>query len=864
MLTFKELNRIYIMIRKLFFIAFFALSYTLEAQDYYLSDYAPFDSSIPSPEEFLGYPIGDYHTRHDLVVAYLEKLAEISDKASISEYGKTHENRKLLILTIGTPENVSNIENIRKKHLEVVDTDTDVQDYSDLPLFVNLAYGVHGNEPSSTEAALLTAYTLVASQSDQIKKFLTESIVFLDPTINPDGRDRHSNWANTYRGNPLIADKYDIEHNEGWPRGRTNHYWFDLNRDLLLGVNPESMGRLKWYHQWYPNVVTDFHEMGTSSTYFFEPKNMSASKNPITPAENRDVLNKVFAQQFAADLDKIGSLYFTDEIYDSTYPGYGSTYMDLQGSLALLFEQASSRGHLQETPTGEITFPFTIRNQFVSSMATLKAAVDNKDLLYGYQNDFFKKSMQKAAQSKIKGYVFGDRYDKNRNKAFIDVLLKHQIEVYPLKSDLNQGGKRFKAGASYVVPTYQKQYYMVQSLFETYSQYRDSVYYDTSAWSMVNFYNMKYDEMSKLPGSGDKLTWETNTISIEKAQEASYAYVIPYDDYYSPAYLYQLLDRGVVVKSSTKPFSMRIGDQDIDFRRGALMVPVAEQPEVVRLELNNTINELSERFALQPYSVQTGFTSKGNGLGSRSFFTVNRPNVMMVVEGNVSSYEAGEVWHLFENRMNMPITKVPERLFYKTDIDRYNVIILVSGTYTLLNKREKLRLKEWVANGNTLITTAKASSWVVKQKVVNEKLVVKKDTLNDSERMDYADSRGNIGKQNLGGSIFAVDLDITHPIGFGHNDRYLPVYKNNRVWLEPSKNKFSTVAMYQKKPHIDGYITKENLELMSESASIIVSKIGKGRAVLFADNPNFRSAWYGTNKLLMNAVLFGDQIKIPQ
>jgi hypothetical protein len=212
----------------------------------------------------------------------------------------------------------------------------------------------------------------------------------------------------------------------------------------------------------------------------------------------------------------------------------------------------------------------------------------------------------------------------------------------------------------------------------------------------------------------------------------------------------------------------------------------------------------------------------------------------------------------------MPITKVPERLFYRTELDRYNVIILVSGTYKLMSKREKERLKEWVADGNTLITTAKASSWLVKQKLVKESLVSSNDSLGESLRMDYADSRGSIGKQNIGGAIFGIDLDITHPVGFGYNERYLPVYKNNRVWLKPSQNRFSTVARYASDPHIDGYITKENLEFMAESASIIVSKIGQGRVVLFADNPNFRSAWYGTNKLLMNAVLFGDLIKVPQ
>ena len=202
----------------LLFIAVFMFQTTSSAQDYYFESFKPFNESIPSPEEFLGYPIGDYHTRHDLVVAYMYTLAELSDRATVSVYGKTHENRKLLMLQIGTPSNLENLEAIRKEHLKVVDPETNVSDFKDLPLFINLAYGVHGNEPSSTEAAMLMAYTLVASENESIKSYLEEVIVFLDPTINPDGRDRHSNWVNTYRGQPLIADKYDIEHNEGWPR----------------------------------------------------------------------------------------------------------------------------------------------------------------------------------------------------------------------------------------------------------------------------------------------------------------------------------------------------------------------------------------------------------------------------------------------------------------------------------------------------------------------------------------------------------------------------------------------------------------------------------------------------------------------
>ena len=852
-------------VRGLVLLIFLMTMSQLESQEYYLKAYGPFDHSIPSPEEFLGYPIGDFHTRHDLVVAYMHTLAELSDKASIVSYGKTHENRKLLILQIGKPSNLENLETIRQRHLDVVNPDIEVRQFEDLPLFVNLAYGVHGNEPSSTEAAMLTAYTLVASQNEQVTSFLDDIVVFLDPAINPDGRDRHTNWVNSFRGDPLIADKYDIEHNEAWPRGRTNHYWFDLNRDLLLAVHPESQGRLKWYHNWYPNVVTDFHEMGTNSTYFFEPKNESASMHPITPAENRDVLNKIFAEQFAADLDQIGSLYFTGEVYDSTYPGYGSTYMDLQGSLALLFEQASSRGHVQETPTGPIGFPFTIRNQYVSSMATLKAALANKDLLYKYQNDFFKKSLQKAGGSKIRGYVFGDRYDKNRREAFLDLLLQHEIEVYPLEKDLTTDGASFEAGSSFVVPTRQKQYYMVQSLFETYQVYRDSVFYDTSAWSLVNFYNMTYRKIDKLPPLGDRITEKDIHSGFTGVSMSSYAYVIPYDDYYAPAVLYRLQDQGLSLKVASKPFSININGQEKSFGRGALLLHVPDQNGKDEAAVHALVNDAVEEFGVPAYGVSGGMTVKGHGLGSQSFMTLLKPNVMMVVEGSVSSYEAGEVWHLFEKRMKMPVVKVPERRFYLTDIYRYNVIIMVSGNYRLLNKQQKDRLKKWVSDGNTLITIGRGSDWAVKQKIADEALIsVKIDSMSGRGRNNYELADSSIEKHHIGGGIFGIDLDITHPLGYGYHNRRIPVYKNNRVWLAPSKNSFSTVGKYLENPRIDGYISEENLNIMKTAASVLVSKRGKGRIILFADNPNFRGAWYGTNKLFMNAVHFGSVIRVPQ
>jgi len=417
------------MFKKIVLFALF-LSATGVAQDYFYQKFKPFIEDIPSPEAFLGYGIGEHHTRHDLIVAYLNKLAEVSNRATLYEYGKTHEGRKLVILTISDPNNMANLETIKKQHLAFTNTTSNATNYDDIPILINLGYNVHGNEPSSSEAAMLAAYTLTASTNPEIEKYLKNGIIMIDPTINPDGRDRHTQWANMYQGNPLVADPNDAEHNEYWPQGRTNHYWFDLNRDWLLGINPESRGKLQWYHQWYPNVVTDFHEMGSQSTYFFEPMKANGSLNPIMPKENYEDLNNLFGNYFAAALDSIGSFYFTKEIFDGTYPGYGSSYPDLQGGLGLLFEQASSRGHKQTTAFGEITFPFTIRNQYVSSITTIKAAVENKRILRKYQQDFFKSGLSNASKRKIKGYRFQDKYDANRVKAFIDKLLLHKIKVY--------------------------------------------------------------------------------------------------------------------------------------------------------------------------------------------------------------------------------------------------------------------------------------------------------------------------------------------------------------------------------------------------------------------------------------------------
>jgi len=833
------------------FIFIFIFGFNLAvSQDYFLKNNGPFDNSIQSPEDYLGYEIGFEHTRHDLIVAYLKYLANVSGKAQIIKYGESHEGRDLIMLTVSSTENLNNLENIKNEHLRHTVPGVTTKIDSSLPIIVNLGYGVHGNEPSSAEAAMLAAYTLVASNNSKIKRLIQNSIIFIDPTINPDGRDRHSQWANQYKSINLVADSNDAEHNEAWPRGRTNHYWFDLNRDWLLGINPESRGKLSWYHSWYPNVVTDFHEMGTNSNYFFEPMKRNASVKPMIPDENYSVLSPIFAEYYVKALDSIGSFYYTKESFDETYPGYGSSYPDIQGAIAILFEQASSRGHLQETNYGTMSFGFTIRNQYLSSIATVEAAVNNKDLLRDYQMRFFNSSVTEFKNEKVKAYEFGDMYDQNRNKSFIDKLLLHKIKVY------NSKGK-------FVVPVNQPQSRMVKNFFETHSKYVDSVFYDASAWSVSNIYNMKSKELKSFFGESEIRSTDGFVKNL-KPNKSNYAYILDWDDYNSPAALNHLQKNGIVTYSAFKPFTIKVNGTNSSkkFNYGSVLIPVSKQ-KISSEQLYNIINEIQNKYEVPIYNSESGYSMKGIDLGSNNF-RINKPvKVALLIGEGVNSYEAGEVWHLLDTRVGMPLTKIRLNQFSIASIDKYTTLIMVSGSYNQLGKHEIKKIKKWVEKGNTLITIARGSSWAINNELIDENLVESK---NDSvqTRRNYVDASEFIGRERIGGIILRADIDLTHPVAFGYNDASIPVYKNNNVFIKKTKDNYSSVAIYSKDFHIDGYISELNREYyIPKSASLIISKIGAGRVVVFADNPNFRGTWYGTNKLFLNAIFLGNNISVP-
>ncbi|MCU0368554.1 MAG: M14 family metallopeptidase [Cyclobacteriaceae bacterium] len=827
--------------------------------NYFFPSGISFDPAIPTPEQFLGYPIGDWHTRHDRIVSYFQELAKVSPKAHFQIIGYTNERRPQVVLTITSPENYARIEEIRKEHLKLADPSQSLT-IASMPVIITHGYNVHGNEPSSSEAAMLTAYYLIAAQGAEADRTLKEAVIHIDPNYNPDGRDRHSNWANMHKGFPPVADPMDREHNEVWPGGRFNHYWFDLNRDWLPLAHVESRNRIEFFHQWLPNVCTDYHEMGTNATNFFEPTKPYGSENPVVPRANYDQLNPMFAKYFAKSLDEIGSLYFSKENFDNSYPGYGSTYPDIHGGLGLVFEQASSRGHVQQSSTKVVTFAFTIRNHVRTSLATVKAGVDNRELLLKHQQEYFKSALDEGRKSTIKAYVFGDSKDQSRTKAFAELFLKHRIETYQLGADLTVGNNKYEKGKAFLVTTDQTQYRMVRSMFEKVTSFHDSVFYDASTWTMALAYGLPHDALSATVkfSKGPRITAEDITLKPAAVAKSNYAYLIDWTEYNSARALYYLLSNKVFVKTAFKPFTAEVNGAKRSFGYGTLVISVADQ-DISSEELFSVLKEASATSGIEVYSVSTGFNAQGVDLGSGNIRTVQNPKVAMLIGEGVAATDAGAIWYLLDSKLKMPITKVNTSQFGQLRISDYNTLIMVAGNYTMLGENGVNKIKSWVQQGGTLILMKTAVTWAITNKLIDEQLK-KEEEKKEPKRMEFVTAGDYQGSRAIGGSIYMGTLDITHPLGFGYSSRELPVYRNTSVFIEQSKNPFNTVITYTAKPLLSGYIHSSNLEKIKNSVSLQVSSLGQGRAILFVDDPAFRGYWNGTNKLFFNALFFGSGI----
>ena len=843
----------------LIIIVFIALmSDSQEKPDYFLPTDVTYDKNIPTPEQFFGQEIGEWHLTYDQVLNYMKEITRVSNRAILQEYARSWENRPLVHLIFTSAENHKNLDGLKALHIKHTNPIENINN-SGVPLVINLGYGVHGNESSATNVSVLTAYYLAAAQGDKIDKLLNNTIILVDPCLNPDGFTRHSTWANMHQSETTTGDSNSRQFNEVWPGGRGNHYWFDLNRDYLLLVHPETVGRVAKFHEWLPNVVTDHHEMDANSTFFFQP-GVPSRNNPLTPEDNYRLTHEI-ASYHAKFLDRINSAYFSEEQFDDYYFGKGSSYPDINGSVGILFEQAGFRGRIRETTNGMRKLAFGIRNQFTVTLSTLEAAMNLKDDLLQMQKDFYSDALKQADKDPVKAYVFGSENDMVKTQYFIDLLNQHQIDVYANEKEINRNGTVFKRGTSFVVPVKQIQYRLLKTIFDVTNNFADSTFYDISTWTFPYTLNLPFAEIGTLKDI-QYSNAKVNAIKTEGkviGGKSKLAYLFRWNEYSTPKALYQLQNAGLKTKVATEKLRFEINRKEEHFTFGTIQIPVNDQC-LNETQIFDLVSSVSKNTGVDFYVLTTGLSPIGIDWGSNNFEVLSKPKILLFVGGSTRSNEAGEIWHLFDQRYQIPVTLVETEDLKSINLSKYNTIILLGGSYREWGKPETDNLKNWVQLGGTLIACKNAASWAAQNDFGKTKF--KKEVKPDSTiNVTYESRSKDLNINVISGAIFNTTLDISHPLCYGYTENTMPVFKTGNSVSEPLGIKYAEPVKFTAEPFLSGFVSDKNLEQIKNAPVVSVQTIGKGKIISYHESMTFRGIWLGTNKLLANAIFFGSVVQ---
>ena len=809
------------------------------------------DSQVPTPEQEMGFQVGSQHVNWEQVVAYMKRLAACSPRFSIQEYGRTFENRPLICVVITSEKNQKNLESLRSAHAQLADPAASV-DPKSLPAVASVMMSIHGNEASGVNASLPFAYFFAAAQGPEIEALLDKTIITLIPGQNPDGITRFSTWVNSNRSLRNVIDPQSREFSEPWPGGRSNHYWHDLNRDWLNASMPEMKALLKIYHDWMPNTVNDHHEMGSSSTFFLEPAD-PVGYYPHIPQENKDLTQKVSSYNMAA-LDRIGSLYLSKDQFDSYSLGTGDVYGDALGSIAMLFEQASARGHQQETENGILNFPFAVRNHATTAFGSVKAAYEMREELNDYMHRFVVARHKEAIVLPEKGYIFDGNGSDAVSYHFIEMLAQHDLHVNRLAKETTINGHTYDPAHAYVIPMDQRHSMLLRSLLECNTQFKDSLFYDLSTWNMAEAYGLKYAPLKSIAGlQGEAVTTPTFPKGGVNGK-ANYAYLFDNKEYYAPLFIKRLQDGGAKVKVSGVGLHATEGYQ---YGPGMLMVPVSGQ-KISADSLYTLIQKGATEAGITVRNVSSG-QMKDYDLGHFYNRPVKEAKVAVLIGGRMRSNVAGSLWYLLDNRYQMQPTMLDESTLSRADLNRYNVLIL-SGELAG-GEAVAQQIANWVKAGGTLITIGSGYQTANKAKLTKIETI----DLSQPDSATYVpyDKRSDrFAEFQIPGTDLQVSLDTTHPLCWGYTESVMPILKNsNLVFKMPKEANLAPVCYDKKQPLLSGFIRPEHLKALTGMPEVICQGAGKGQVICFADDPNFRSIWYAGTRLFMNAVLFGNLIR---
>lgn len=835
----------------------------MPAQDY-LPAGSKFNSKISLPSSSLGFEIGQRHVRHDQLKSYFYQLAKDSERVNITSMGTTSQQREQLLVTISSSENLANLSSILSERnlFSQKKGQLDNQKSDKAPLVIWLGYSVHGDEISGANAAMIVAYYLAANTDKSLTEMLANTVIVLEPSINPDGMDRFVNWVSTYRNSTDNSDANHIEHHQGWVTGRTNHFWFDLNRDWLLLSQQESQHRLEYFHQYQPHVVGDFHEMGHNSSYFFQP-GIQSRTHPLTPKRNVD-LTTTLSKFHASALDKQKRLYYSEENFDDFYYGKGSTYPDINGSIGILFEQASARGMQQETINGLLTLEFSIENHVTTSLSTINGAWENRKQLKQYRSEFYQQSNKLAKKEDFTGYLLHEGSDKFRLNTLLSKLAQHKIKVYPLIADFEFEDTEYQKDNSYYVPLAQPQFRLIQALFNQQTNFKDNTFYDVSGWTMplaMNIESIPVNRTRRLKLAKQAWAMPSTTKPNNKSISA-YGYIFEWHHFLAPKLLNKLLNNNIKAKVATKPFTSLINGETKQFEAGSIVIPAGIQ------QIENwqeTLISASNSAGIKLSSISTGLTMKGVDIGSSSLKPISKAKTLLLGGAGISQYEAGEVRFYLDETLNIPLSIIDHNQLRQVDLSSYSHIILVDGDYQHVTDDTAKKIKAWVKQGGVIISQKRASLWLAKQEILRARFVTKEqiNQLFDDEKLNYQDKESLASRKRIAGAIFQVQLDTSHPLAYGYQQSLLPLFRNSNLIMEHPQQPFITLAKYTPAPLLSGYTDKNLVNRLAHNAAIVAHNVGKGRVIATTEVLAFRGYWHGSAKLLANSLFFSKAFSAP-